>query len=85
MCCLTAAAVRELTDELPSTVQIAVPVGSYPPKVGYPPTRVFRFARRTFELGLSFFEAAPSEVVRVYDPAQREGRGFRRPEAIRSR
>lgn len=70
VCCLTAAAVHELTDELPSAVQIVVPVGSYPPKVDYPPTQVFRFARRTFELGLAFFEAAPGEDVRVYDPAR---------------
>lgn len=70
VCCLSAAAVHELTDELPPAVQIAVPVGAHHPKVDYPPTQVFRFTRRTFELGLSSFEAAPAEEVRIYDPAR---------------
>ena len=70
VCGLTAAAVHDLTDELPPVVQVAVPVGAHPPKIDYPPTQVFRFTRRTFELGLSSFEAAPGEEVRVYDPAR---------------
>ena len=39
-------------------VQIAVPVG-LSSEGGLSTTQVFRFARRTFELGLTFFEAAP--------------------------
>jgi predicted transcriptional regulator of viral defense system len=69
-CLLSAAAVHDLTDEIPSAVQIAVPKSSRPPHIAYPPTAVFRFDAATFELGLTHVEAAPSEPVRVYDPAR---------------
>ena len=70
VCCLSAAEVHELTDELVGSLQIAVPKGGYVPKIDYPPTVVFRFDRDAFELGLSAFEAAPGEWVRVYDAAR---------------
>lgn len=67
VCCLSAAAVYDLTDELVASVQIAVPNRSRPPRLDYPPTTPFRFDERTFELGLSQLEAAPDEWVRIYD------------------
>jgi predicted transcriptional regulator of viral defense system len=70
ICCLSAAVVHELTDELPGRVQVAVPKGSHPPEISYPPASVLRFDAETFELGLSAFEAAPEERVRVYDAAR---------------
>lgn len=68
VCCVSAAVAHELTDELPPAVQIAVPKRSHPPTIDYPPAQVFRFHESIFELGLSSFEAAPGEGVRVYDP-----------------
>lgn len=70
VCCLSAAAVHDLTDELPASVQVAVSSGSHPPQIGYPPATVLRFEAQTFELGLSAVEAAPGEPVRVYDAAR---------------
>ena len=70
VCCLSAAAVHELTDELPGSVQVAVPSGSHPPQIGYPPATVLRFEAQTFELGLSAVDAAPGEPVRVYNAAR---------------
>lgn len=69
-CCLTAASVHGLTDDLPGKVQIAVPRGTRPPQISYPPTQVLRFDAPTFELGLTQVEAAPGEIVRVYDAAR---------------
>jgi predicted transcriptional regulator of viral defense system len=66
VCCVSALIVHNLTDELPTAVQIAVPRGQRPPRIGYPPTEVFRFDTATFELGLSTAEAAPGEHVRIY-------------------
>lgn len=68
VCLLSAAAVHDLTDEIPSAVQIAVPRASHPPRISFPPTAVLRFEQSTFELGLSHVEAAPGESVRIYDP-----------------
>jgi predicted transcriptional regulator of viral defense system len=70
VCCVSAAAVHDLTDELPAAVQIAVPSRDRPPRIGYPPTQVFRFDAATFELGLSNVDAAEGEPVRIYDPAR---------------
>ncbi|MFV0458395.1 MAG: type IV toxin-antitoxin system AbiEi family antitoxin domain-containing protein [Actinomycetales bacterium] len=70
MCCVSAAAIYDLTDEMPQTVQIAVSKRSHAPQIDYPPVTVFRFTESTFELGLSSFEAAPGELVRIYDAAR---------------
>ena len=70
VCCVSAAAIHELTDEMPATVQIAVPKRSRAPEIDYPPVSVFRFEESTFELGLSGFDAAPGERVRIYDAAR---------------
>lgn len=47
---------------------MAVSSRAHVPVIDYPPVEVFRFDEVTFELGLSAFEAAPGEYVRVYDP-----------------
>jgi predicted transcriptional regulator of viral defense system len=66
VCCVYALVVHDLTDEIPTAVQIAVPRHHRPPHISHPPTEVFRFATATFELGLSTVEAAPGENVRIY-------------------
>jgi predicted transcriptional regulator of viral defense system len=70
VCLLSSAAVHDLTDHIPSAVQIAVPRSSHPPQIAFPPTAVVRFESSTFELGLTQVEAAPGESVRIYDPAR---------------
>jgi len=68
VCLLSAAAVHDLTDELPVAVQIAVPRRTWPPKIDHPPVEVFVWDPATFGLGLETVEAAPGERVRVYSP-----------------
>jgi hypothetical protein len=70
VCCVSAAAVHGLTDELPGAVQIAVAARAHPPRIEYPPTSVFRFEEATFEIGVSQVDAAPGEPVRIYDAAR---------------
>lgn len=70
VCCISAAAIHDLTDEISTSVQIAVPNRSHTPVIAYPPVTVFRFDEATFELGLTSFEAGPVESVRVYDAAR---------------
>lgn len=66
VCCVSSAAVHDLTDEIPIAVQVAMPHHRRPPRIEHPPTQVFRFAEETFELGLTRVEAAPGETVRIY-------------------
>jgi predicted transcriptional regulator of viral defense system len=70
VCLASAAAVWDLTDELPQAVHIAVPRGTRPPRITFPPVEVSRFDAATFELGLSEIEAAEGEPVRIYSPAR---------------
>lgn len=70
VCCVSAAAIHELTDEMPASVQIAVPKRSHTPVIAYPPVTVFRFEEAAFELGVTAFEAGPGESVRIYDAAR---------------
>lgn len=70
VCCVSAAVIHDLTDEMPTAVQIAVPKRSHSPVIAYPPVAVFRFDEATCELGLTSFEAGPGEPVRIYDAAR---------------
>ncbi|NEM91478.1 type IV toxin-antitoxin system AbiEi family antitoxin domain-containing protein [Galbitalea soli] len=70
VCCISAAVIHELTDEMPASVQIAVPTRSHTPVITYPPVMVFRFDEASFELGLTSFEAGPAESARIYDAAR---------------
>ncbi len=70
VCCVSAATIHELTDEMPPAVQIAVSKRSHTPVIDYPSVTVFRFEESTIDLGLSSFEAAPNEPVRIYDAAR---------------
>lgn len=47
VCCVSAPAIHELTDEMPASVQIAVPKRSHRPMIAYPPVTVFRFEEAT--------------------------------------
>lgn len=70
VCCISAAAIHDLTDEMPTLIQIAVPKRSHSPVIVYPPVAVFRFDEANFELGLTSIEAGPGELVRIYDAAR---------------
>jgi hypothetical protein len=63
---VSALAVHDLTDGLPTAVQVAVARTQRPPRIDYPPVEVFRFAAEAVELGLLSVEAAPGEPVRIY-------------------
>lgn len=51
ICLNSALSFWDLTDEVPAEVHLAVPRGSRPPSIDYPPVRVHVFAAGTFDLG----------------------------------
>jgi predicted transcriptional regulator of viral defense system len=67
VCLLSALAFHQLTDEIPSRVDLAVPRGQHRPKIDYPPVEVYVFDADTFELGRAWVEVAPDERVPIYD------------------
>jgi len=70
ICLISAASVWDLTDELPAAVTIAVPRGTRPPQITFPPVEVSRFDPERFDLGLTHLDAAPGELVRIYSAAR---------------
>lgn len=53
---------------MPSEVHLAVPRGSRPPSIGYPPTHVHVFAADTFDLGHENIRLESGEEFSVYSP-----------------
>jgi hypothetical protein len=70
ICLISAATVWDLTDELPAAVSIAVPRGTRPPRITFPPGEVSRVDPQTSGLGLTHLDAAPGEPVRIYSAAR---------------
>jgi hypothetical protein len=70
VCLLSAAAVHDLTDEIPMAVQIAVPRRTWPPKLDHPPVEAYVWDPLTFELALDTVEVAPGEWARIYSPGR---------------
>jgi len=70
ICLISAASVWDLADELPAAVSIAVPRGTRPPQIVFPPVEASRFDPATFDLGLAGIDAAPGEPVRIYSAAR---------------
>lgn len=68
ICLVSALALHELTDELPSAVDLAVSRGATRPRISYPPVAVHVFDADTFGLRREQVEVAPGEHVPVYEP-----------------
>jgi len=68
ICLNSALSFWDLTDEVPAEVHLAVPRGSRPPSIEYPPTRVHVFAADTFELGIEQVHLDSREEIRIYSP-----------------
>lgn len=70
ICCVSAASIWGLSDEIPISVQIAVAKGSHIPKIDFPIVSVLQFNASNFELGVTSFEAAPGESALIYNQAR---------------
>ncbi len=65
VCLISALALHDLTTQIPHEVWLAVPRDSEPPRVDYPPVRVFRFATKAFAAGIET-QNMDGTPVRVY-------------------
>jgi predicted transcriptional regulator of viral defense system len=52
VCLISALALHDLTTQIPHEVWLAVPRDSEPPRVDYPPIRVFRYTNQAFAAGI---------------------------------
>jgi len=68
ICLNSALSFWDLTDEVPAEVHLAVPRGSRPPSIDYPPTDVHVFAAPTFDLGREQVRLDSGEEIYIYCP-----------------
>ncbi len=65
ICLISALALHDLTTQIPHEIWLAVSRGSEPPRVDYPPVRVFRYADKAFAEGIEIKKMDDSPL-RVY-------------------
>lgn len=69
ICLLSALAFHEATDEIPRSVDIAIPAGTRANKIKYPPVKFYRFSPKAWEAGIENREIE-GHKVRVYNLAK---------------
>ncbi len=65
VCLISALSFHELTTQIPHEVYLAIDRNSEPPRIDYPPVRVFRFSSKAFAKGIELHDVGPVKV-RVY-------------------
>ncbi len=67
VCLISALAYHELTTQIPHEVYVALARGAEPPRLDYPPLRVFWFTGKAFTEGIDRYEV-DGVPVRIYTP-----------------
>lgn len=67
VCLISALAFHEITTQIPHQVYLAVSRGSRPPRLDYPPVRVFSFSEQAFSAGIET-HSLDGVSVRIYSP-----------------
>lgn len=65
ICLISALAFHELTTQIPHEVYLAIARNAEPPRLDYPPVRVFRFSDEAFTEGIETHDVGPVSV-RIY-------------------
>jgi len=66
VCLFSALSYYEMTTTVPSSVMVALPRGSKPATILYPPTRVFYFSGKNYASGIDMIETGFG-TIRIYD------------------
>src|SRR5690606_15473604 len=67
LCLISALSYHELTTQIPHEIYVAISRNSEPPRLSYPPLRVFRFSGDAFTAVIETFQLDGIDV-RIYDP-----------------
>ena len=65
ICLISALSFHEITTQIPHVIWLAIRRNSEPPRIHYPPVRVFRFGDKTFSEGVEIHDVGPVKV-RIY-------------------
>ena len=67
ICLISALSYHEITTEIPHEVYLALPRGAEPPRLDYPPLRIFWFSGHAFEEGIEGHDV-DGVPMQVYSP-----------------
>jgi len=67
ICLISALSYHEITTEIPHEVYLALPRGAEPPRLDYPPLRIFWFSGPAFEEGIDHHDV-DGIPMKVYNP-----------------
>jgi len=67
VCLISALSYHHMTTQIPHEVHLAVARGARPPRIDYPPVKVYRFSDAAFSAGVEE-RKIDGFVLRVYDP-----------------
>jgi predicted transcriptional regulator of viral defense system len=67
ICLISALSYHEITTEIPHQIYVALPRGAEPPRLDYPPLRIFWFSGPAFDEGIED-HVVDGIPVRVYSP-----------------
>jgi len=67
LCLISALSYHEMTTQIPHEIYVAIARNSEPPRLVYPPLRIFRFSGEAFTAGVQQVRI-DGTAVRVYDP-----------------
>ena len=67
ICLISALSYHEMTTEIPHEVYLALPRGLEPPRLNYPPLRIFWFSGPAFEEGIEQYDV-DGIPMKVYNP-----------------
>jgi len=76
VCLISALSFHELTTQIPHEVYIALPRGAEPPRLDYPPIRIFWFSKHVFQFGVEIHQLDGAKV-RVYNAEKTVGDCFK--------
>lgn len=65
ICLISSLSFHEITTQIPHEVYLAIERNAEPPRIDYPPVRVFRFSGKAFSEGIETHDVGPV-VVQVY-------------------
>ena len=84
ICLISALSWHEMTSEIPHEIYLALPRGAEPPRLAYPPLRIFWFQGDAFEEGVEEHDMDGIRV-RIYSPEKTLADCFKYPEQDRPR
>jgi predicted transcriptional regulator of viral defense system len=69
ICLISALSVHQATDEIPSSIDVAIPRGTHENKINFPPVKYYRFAPDAWEAGIEN-HTIDGHTVKIYSLAK---------------